>query len=234
MNNTENIDELISKYSYDLLSFAGKYNSSESENNDIPQQEKGSKGENEKPEIMNEEAESDEESADDENESVQTQPTDEIKEESETDDKDEEHEENLFFPRTLEEENEDLTPITNPEIVDFENPKENPENFALFTAKIFAAEGALPIEGAKIVVKKNGEIHSFLLTNGSGETKTVKLESYPEENSLEPLNPEKQMNYTADVFADGFESKTDLLVAATGGSHIILQEFMVPVDAALN
>lgn len=107
-------------------------------------------------------------------------------------------------------------------------PIENPENYATFKAVIFTAQGALPVEGAKITVKRKDELHAFLITNGSGETKTVKLEAYPERNSLEPLNPDKQMLYTADIKADGFEDKTDLPVYATGGSQIILQEYLVP------
>ena len=107
-------------------------------------------------------------------------------------------------------------------------PLECPENYATFKAVIFTAQGALPVEGAKITVKRKDELHAFLITNGSGETKTVKLEAYPERNSLEPLNPDKQMLYTADIKADGFEDKTDLPVYATGGSQIILQEYLVP------
>ena len=107
-------------------------------------------------------------------------------------------------------------------------PLENPENYATFKAVIFTAQGALPVEGAKITVKRKDELHAFLITNGSGETKTVKLEAYPERNSLEPLNPDKQMLYTADIKADGFEDKTNLPVYATGGSQIILQEYLVP------
>lgn len=107
-------------------------------------------------------------------------------------------------------------------------PIENPENYATFKAVIFTAQGALPVEGAKVTVKRKDELHAFLITNGSGETKTVKLEAYPERNSLEPLNPDKQMLYTADIKADGFEDKTNLPVYATGGSQIILQEYLVP------
>ena len=107
-------------------------------------------------------------------------------------------------------------------------PIENPENYATFKAVIFTAQGALPVEGAKVTVKRKDELHAFLITNGSGETKTVKLEAYPERNSLEELNPDKQMLYTADIKADGFEDKTDLPVYATGGSQIILQEYLVP------
>lgn len=108
-------------------------------------------------------------------------------------------------------------------------PLENPENYATFKAVIFTAEGALPVEGAKVSVKRRDELHAFLITNGSGETETVKLESFPEENSLQPLNPDKQMLYTADIKAEGFEDKTNLPVYATGGSQIILQEYLVPV-----
>ena len=107
-------------------------------------------------------------------------------------------------------------------------PLAEPEGFATFKAVVLSAGGAFPVPDARVSLKRKGALQAFLLTNGSGETKTVKIEAYPEENSLEPLNPDKQMLYTADINADGFEDKRDLPVYATGGSDIILQQYLVP------
>ena len=107
-------------------------------------------------------------------------------------------------------------------------PLANPESYATFKAVVLSAGGAFPVPDARVSLKRKGALQAFLLTNGSGETKTVKIEAYPEENSLEPLNPDKQMLYTADINADGFEDKRDLPVYATGGSDIILQQYLVP------
>lgn len=136
--------------------------------------------------------------------------------------------ENSVMPENVREETEETNGEKESEKEISPYPLENPENYATFKAVIFTAQGALPVEGAKVTVKRKDELHAFLITNGSGETKTVKLEAYPERNSLEPLNPDKQMLYTADIKADGFEDKTDLPVYATGGSQIILQEYLVP------
>lgn len=136
--------------------------------------------------------------------------------------------ENSVMPENVTEETEEADREKESEKEISPYPLENPENYATFKAVIFTAQGALPVEGAKITVKRKDELHAFLITNGSGETKTVKLEAYPERNSLEELNPDKQMLYTADIKADGFEDKTDLPVYATGGSQIILQEYLVP------
>ena len=136
--------------------------------------------------------------------------------------------ENSVMPENFTEETEETDREKESEKEISPYPLENPENYATFKAVIFTAQGALPVEGAKVTVKRKDELHAFLITNGSGETKTVKLEAYPERNSLEELNPDKQMLYTADIKADGFEDKTDLPVYATGGSQIILQEYLVP------
>ena len=114
-----------------------------------------------------------------------------------------------------------------------EVPAENPESFALFRASVFTADGAYPVENARVIVKKNGEIHAFLFTNGSGETKQVKLESYPEENSLNPDSKQQYMRYTADIHADGFDSLLSLPVEAVGGSQILLRQNLIPTGGSV-
>lgn len=114
-----------------------------------------------------------------------------------------------------------------------EVPAENPESFALFRASVFTADSAYPVENARVIVKKNGEIHAFLFTNGSGETKQVKLESYPEENSLNPDSKQQYMRYTADIHADGFDSLTALPVEAVGGSQILLRQNLIPTGGSV-
>ena len=220
MNDYTELDKLIEKYSSELLGFGTRHGHTPSDYFQKTQAETSAK--EHRTDITQDTHETESENnAEEKDEEDEDQTEDE-------DDTDYDEEENLYSPRRLPQEAEpsDRAEEIVPQIS--ENPKANPENYATFTARIFAAEGAFPVEGAKVVVKRKGEIHSFLLTNGSGETKLIRLESYPEENSLEPLNPDQQMIYSADIYADGFESKKDLLVSAVGGSDIILQQFLVP------
>ena len=139
-------------------------------------------------------------------------------------------EENMYARESFTDETEFTEKVEEMDISEEEKevPDPDPESFALFRASVFSANGAFPVENARVTVKKNGEIHAFLITNGSGETKTVKLESYPEENSLDPESKKQYMKYTADIRADGFESLSDLPVEAVGGSQILLQQSLIP------
>lgn len=110
----------------------------------------------------------------------------------------------------------------------------DPENFAYFVARVFAASGAFAVENAKIVIYKGDVLHAFLITDKNGETKRIKLASYPEINSLEPENKDQRLDYSADVYADGFTEQKDLLVSAVGGSEIVLNVALVPESEGIN
>lgn len=110
----------------------------------------------------------------------------------------------------------------------------DPENFAYFTARIYAAGGAYAIENAKVAIYRGDVLHAFLITDQNGETKRIKLESYPEENSFEPLSDEQRLDYSADVSADGFITESNLLVSAVGGSDILLALGLTPESEGIN
>lgn len=107
-------------------------------------------------------------------------------------------------------------------------PKASPELYADFQARVFSGEQAYPIEGAKVLIYLEGKLHTFLITNESGETQRVKIEASPEENSLTPNSENQQLDYRADVYADGFTPKKGLLVSAVGKSDILLAVQLTP------
>ncbi len=110
----------------------------------------------------------------------------------------------------------------------------NPQNFATFRARVFSGNSAFAVENAKVSVHIGDELYAFLVTDKNGETITVKLESSPEENSLEPLSEDQSLEYAADVSADGFITQKNLLVSAVGGSDIVLNVQLVPESEGVN
>lgn len=120
-----------------------------------------------------------------------------------------------------------------------ESPEEIPseedmENFALFKGRVFTGFGAFPIENAKVILYKGDILYAFLTTDKSGETPTIKIEAFPEKNSLEPLSDEQSTDYSADVYADGFLEKKNLLVSAVGGSDVVLEAELTPESEAIS
>ena len=115
-----------------------------------------------------------------------------------------------------------------------ETPKSNPENFAIFSARIFTGNQAYPVANAKVSVYLDGKLHLFLITDENGETKKVKLESFPEINSFIPENTNQTLDYSADIYADGFTSKRNLLVSAVGGSDILLNVQLIPLSERID
>lgn len=112
--------------------------------------------------------------------------------------------------------------------------EEDMENFATFKGRVFTGFGAFPVENAKVVLYKNDVLHAFLVTDKSGETPTIKIESFPEKNSLEPLSDEQRTDYSADVYADGFNEKKNLLVSAVGGSDVVLDVELTPESEVIS
>ncbi len=107
---------------------------------------------------------------------------------------------------------------------------DEPTDFAYFRARVFTGNNAYPIENARVLVIKDGKLFTFLSTDSDGITKKVKLPSYPEINSLEPESDEQYVQYTAEVYAKGFTPKKNLLVSAVGGSDVILDVQLTPLD----
>ena len=113
-------------------------------------------------------------------------------------------------------------------------PEANPENYATFTARVFSGDEAYPVEGAKIMIYRDGNLHTFLITNENGETPTVKIESAPAENALIPNSENQELDYRADVYADGFTPRKGLLVSAVGDSHILLTVQLTPLSERID
>ena len=115
-----------------------------------------------------------------------------------------------------------------------EIPKSSPENFAMFSARIFTGNQAYPVANAKVSVYLDGKLHLFLITDENGETKKVKLESFPEINSFIPENTNQALDYSADIYADGFTQKRNLLVSAVGDSDILLNVQLIPLSERID
>lgn len=113
-------------------------------------------------------------------------------------------------------------------------PTADPESYATFTARVFSGQEAYPIEGAKVMIYKNNNLHTFLITDRNGETPTVKIESAPAENALIPNSENQEIDYSADVFADGFIPRKNLLVSAVGDSHILLRVQLTPLSERID
>ncbi len=112
--------------------------------------------------------------------------------------------------------------------------EEDMENFATFKGRVFTGFGAFPVENAKVVLYKGDILYAFLVTDKNGETLTIKIEAYPEKNSLEPLSDEQRTDYSADVYADGFTEKKNLLVSAVGGSDVVLNVELTPESEVIS
>lgn len=106
---------------------------------------------------------------------------------------------------------------------------ENMTGQSSFEAQVFAAQQAYPIENAKIVVRENNDIVAFLFTDENGATKQIELTSPPKRNSLNPeVGTVRAFEYTADIYADGFLPKENMLIEAVGGTKVILKVNLVP------
>lgn len=117
------------------------------------------------------------------------------------------------------------------------NERENAESeeevtggVAGFSARVFTGEDAYPVENAKVLIYKDKKLFHFLLTDENGNTPRVEIAAAPSENALIPNSESQQIDYLAEVFADGFTPQRDLLVSAVGGTDILLPVQLIPIS----
>lgn len=115
-----------------------------------------------------------------------------------------------------------------------EAPVANPQNYATFSARVFSGEEAYPVENAKVMLYIGKTLYSFLITDENGETPKIKIEAPPEKNSLVPNSENQQLDYSADVFAEGFTTARGLLVSAVGSSDILLPVRLAPLSERID
>ena len=113
-------------------------------------------------------------------------------------------------------------------------PTATPENYALFRANVYSGNQAYAVPDAKISIYLDGKLHAFLITDENGATKQIKLESYPKINSFIPESTQQTVDYSADIFAEGFAEKKGLLVSAVGGSDILLSTELTPLSERID
>lgn len=107
-------------------------------------------------------------------------------------------------------------------------PEGEATSFSYFIANVFSGDEVYPVEGAKVVVYRGDNIYAFLSTDENGKTERIRLPAFEKENSLEADNPDKTVEYQADVFAEGFNAQKGLVVSAVGESEILLRVILVP------
>lgn len=100
---------------------------------------------------------------------------------------------------------------------------------ATFFATVRTGGGAFPVPEAKIIVRKDNTIMSFLITDENGDTSKVTLPAYPREDSLSSETV-KTVDYLADVYRTGFQEKRNLPVTAVGGAEIVLNVELTPSE----
>lgn len=117
------------------------------------------------------------------------------------------------------------------------NERENAESeeevtggVAGFSARVFTGEDAYLVENAKVLIYKDKKLFHFLLTDENGNTPRVEIAAAPSENALIPNSENQQIDYLAEVFADGFTPQRDLLVSAVGGTDILLPVQLIPIS----
>lgn len=140
----------------------------------------------------------------------------------------ENYEEN--YPDTAVKPDEDKESISPTEKI----PLADPEHFSLFSAGVYSGNQAYAIPGAKVSVYLDGKLHAFLITDENGRTKQIKLQSYPKLNTFIPESSEQTLDYSADVYAEGFSEKKGLLVSAVGGSYILLNVELAPLSERID
>ncbi|MEE1139388.1 MAG: hypothetical protein U0M02_12995, partial [Acutalibacteraceae bacterium] len=112
-------------------------------------------------------------------------------------------------------------------------PFEEPSSEAAFSAKVSTGSGAYPVEGAKVIIKKDGRLYAFLTTDRNGETPSVVLPAFPSQDSLSPQTA-RVVEYTADVVAEGFEEKNNLAVNTVGSTEVFLLADLIPLQERMN
>ncbi len=115
-----------------------------------------------------------------------------------------------------------------------EIPLADPDDFAFFSAGVYSGNQAYAIPNAKISIYLDGKLHAFLITDENGATKKIKLQSYPRLNTFIPESNEQTIDYSADIFAEGFAEKKGLLVSAVGGSDILLNVELTPLSERID
>ncbi len=104
----------------------------------------------------------------------------------------------------------------------------NSTGIGLLKVQVFSGNDAFPVEGAKVIISRNGQIEVFLITDSKGATPYVKLRSPSKENSLKPYSDDREENYRADIYAQGFEPLKNLYVDLVGGTSSLLSVNLIP------
>lgn len=110
----------------------------------------------------------------------------------------------------------------------------NTESIGFLIAEVRTANGALPIEGARVYVypldEEKGDVIYSLRTNSSGRTERVALEAKSKELSMNYGNDEPFNSYNVTVTADGYYSSDKSRVPVFEGVTSVLPFELIPLS----
>ena len=106
--------------------------------------------------------------------------------------------------------------------------EENKE-IGFLKVQVYAGNEAIPIEGAKVVIRRDKNIEAFMLTDENGSTPFIKLSSPAKSSSLSPSNEARSYFYEGSIYADGFMPKKNLYISLVGGTSSVLKVNMIPL-----
>ncbi len=107
------------------------------------------------------------------------------------------------------------------------------ENIGFLTIEAKTANGAIPIENARVYIYPLGDENSViysLRTDSAGQTEKVALETKSKDLSLVPGNFEPFSLYNVTVSADGYYSASRSRVPMFEGVHSILPFDLIPLS----
>lgn len=98
--------------------------------------------------------------------------------------------------------------------------------------QVRSANDILPVQGARVIIRDNaGNILYDLVTDDSGDTQEVSLETVDKSLSLDPnYSGTPYTSYTVDVMADGFNSLTISGVQIFDGQNAIQPAPLIPMQ----
>lgn len=110
------------------------------------------------------------------------------------------------------------------------------ENIGFMIVEVKTANGAIPIEGARIYIypSDGGDVLYSLSTNSSGKSERVALNAVSKELSLVPGNPVPYTTYNVTVTAPGYYSASKSNSPVFEGVTSILPFDLIPLSENSN
>ena len=109
----------------------------------------------------------------------------------------------------------------------------SPEGIGYLQMRISTAQGAIPIQNAKVVIRdhadRGGRLVSFTVSDRSGLTPNIALPTVPRALSEMPGNPQPFYTYYVDVSKEGYYTQYYQNVPVFDGVSSVQSVEMVPL-----